>query len=64
MPFTQEAWNEAKREAGAQAFLVALRAGAHRRAARASTPYRRAAVLEVTLDGGPPFVFGNWKCAA
>jgi translocation and assembly module TamA len=59
MPFTQQAWNEAKRDAVrrlaswryAQARIASSRA---RVDAEANT-----ALLEITLDSGPPFVFGD-----
>ena len=59
MPFTQEAWNEAKREAvrGLAAWrYAAARIGASR--ARVD-PENNSAALEVTLDSGPPFQFGG-----
>lgn len=59
MPFTQEAWNEAKREAVRK--LASWRYAAARIASsRARVDAQaNAAVLEVTLDSGPPFVFGE-----
>ncbi|HEX2334551.1 MAG TPA: hypothetical protein VHI32_15440, partial [Burkholderiales bacterium] len=59
MPFTQEAWNEAKREAvrklSSWRYATARIASSRARVdAQASS-----AALEVTLDSGPPFVFGN-----
>jgi translocation and assembly module TamA len=59
MPFTQEAWNEAKGEAVRK--LSSWRyAGARIASSRARVDAQaNAAVLEVTLDSGPPFVFGG-----
>jgi translocation and assembly module TamA len=59
MPFTQEAWNEAKREAVRK--LSSWRyAGARIASSRARVDAQaNAALLEVTLDSGPPFVFGG-----
>jgi translocation and assembly module TamA len=59
MPFTQEAWNEAKREA-----VRKLSSWRYATARIASSRARvdaqaNSAALEVTLDSGPPFVFGN-----
>jgi translocation and assembly module TamA len=58
MPFTQEAWDEAKRDAARK--LSAWRYAAARVAAsRADVdPEARRARLSVTLDSGPPFRFG------
>jgi translocation and assembly module TamA len=59
MPFTQEAWNEAKREAVRK--LASWRyAGARIASSRARVDAQASsAALEVTLDSGPPFVFGG-----
>jgi translocation and assembly module TamA len=59
MPFTQQAWNEAKREA-----VRKLASWRYARAGIASSRARvdaeaNTALLEVTLDSGPPFVFGD-----
>jgi translocation and assembly module TamA len=59
MPFTQQAWNEAKREA-----VRKLASWRYARARIASSRARvdaeaNTALLEVTLDSGPPFVFGD-----
>jgi translocation and assembly module TamA len=58
MPFTQEAWNEAKREALRK--LSSWRyAGARIASSRALVDAQaNTAQLEVTLESGPPFVFG------
>jgi translocation and assembly module TamA len=58
MPFTQEAWEEAKRDAARK--LSSWRYAAARIAAsRADVdPEARTARLSVTLDSGPPFRFG------
>lgn len=58
MPFTQEAWNEAKRDAVRK--LSSRRyAGARIASSRARVDAQaNSAVLEVALDSGPPFVFG------
>jgi translocation and assembly module TamA len=59
MPFTQEAWNEAKREAIRK--LSSWRyAGARIASSRARIDAQaNSAALEVALDSGPPFVFGG-----
>jgi len=59
MPFTQEAWNEAKREAVRK--LASWRyAGARIASSRARVDAQaNSAALEVALDSGPPFVFGD-----
>src|SRR5688572_3209943 len=58
MPFTQEAWEEAKRDAARK--LSSWRYAAARVAnSRADVdPEARSARLSVTLDSGPPFRFG------
>ncbi|HEU4351459.1 MAG TPA: BamA/TamA family outer membrane protein [Burkholderiales bacterium] len=58
MPFTQEAWNEAKRAAVRK--LSAWRyAGARIASSRARVDAKaNTALLEITLDSGPPFIFG------
>jgi translocation and assembly module TamA len=58
MPFTQDAWNEAKRDATRK--LSAWRYAAARLASSRARvdPKTQSAMLEVTLDSGPPFVFG------
>ena len=58
MPFTQEAWNEAKREA-LREFAKWRYAGARIGASRARVdPAAQSATLEVTIDSGPPYLFG------
>jgi translocation and assembly module TamA len=59
MPFTQEAWDEAKREAVRK--LSSWRyAGARIGSSRALVDAQaNTARLEVTLESGPPFVFGG-----
>jgi translocation and assembly module TamA len=58
-PFTQAAWNEAKREAVRR--LASWRyAGARVASSRARVdPETLSAALEVTLDSGPPYRFGG-----
>jgi translocation and assembly module TamA len=58
MPFTQAAWNEAKREAVRK--LASWRyAGARLGSSRARVdPETNGAALEVTLESGPPYQFG------
>jgi translocation and assembly module TamA len=59
MPFTQEAWNEAKREA-VRRFASWRYAAARIAASRARVdPETNSAALEITLDSGPPFQFGS-----
>jgi translocation and assembly module TamA len=59
MPFTQEDWNDAKRDAVRR--LASWRYAAARLAASRARvePETNSAVLEVTLDSGPPFLFGE-----
>jgi translocation and assembly module TamA len=58
-PFTQEAWNEAKREVVKS--LSSWRYAAARLASSRARvdPETSSAALEVTLDSGPAFVFGG-----
>ena len=58
MPFTQEDWNDAKRDAVRR--LASWRYAAARLAASRAAWSRKpiARVLEVTLESGPPFLFG------
>ena len=64
MPFTQEAWNEAKREAVRK--LSSWRyPGARIASSRARVDAQsNTALLEVTLDSGPPFIFGDVEVRA
>jgi translocation and assembly module TamA len=57
MPFTQPAWNEAKRDAARE--LASWRYAAARIAASHARvdPQAKSASLEVTLDSGPPYTF-------
>lgn len=59
MPFTQEAWDEAKRAAVRK--LSSWRyAGARIESSRARVDAQaNSAALEIALDSGPPFVFGG-----
>jgi translocation and assembly module TamA len=59
MPFTQEAWNEAKRAAVRR--LASWRYASARIASSRARVDAEAntALLEITLDSGPPFVFGD-----
>jgi translocation and assembly module TamA len=59
MPFTQDAWDEAKRDAVRK--LSAWRyAGARLASSRARVdPETNSATLELTLDSGPAYVFGG-----
>ena len=59
MPFTQEAWNDAKRDALRK--LSSWRyAGARLASSRARVdPEKHQAALELTFDSGPPFAFGG-----
>ena len=59
MPFTQEAWNEAKR-AAVRGFAEWRYAAARLASSRARVdPETNGAALEITLDSGPPYVFGG-----
>ena len=58
-PFTQEAWNDAKRDA-VRRFSSWRYAGARLASSRARVdPEAHSAALEVELDSGPPYVFGG-----
>jgi translocation and assembly module TamA len=58
MPFTQEAWNDAKRDAVRK--LASWRyAGARLGSSHARVdPQTNSATLDVTLESGPPYLFG------